>query len=213
MCKDLARVLRLFPGEKFALLQGQEHELHEFSRRPRENPLEIIVCFEGSEPRGGSLWWIHLGAKLEQPGAGRSATYFVAIGTKGEETGCVSDTLSKVHWDYAFSGQPNCERKPERHLQFGGGIHDRLSKFGYTPAWVAGMDKPRVPCLPICFVTLLHWAFLEFEHCEHIRKVLNEDWWTNLVRTAEEETIKEFVNSASEFFRTQKGSFLSKGYH
>lgn len=214
LCKDLARTVNMFPGEKFAVLQGDVHKLHEFARRPKENPLEIVVFFEGRDPRGKDLWWIHLGAKLEQPGADHSATYFMAIGKKGDEIGRVSETLSKVHWDYAFNMDSDRERKPERHLQFGGGIHEQLLEFGYSSAWVDGMDKPRVPGLPICFVTLMHWAFLEFGHCEHIKKIVDEEWWINLVRSAEEETIKEFVDAAAEFFRTQRNeSFLTKGYH
>lgn len=213
LCKSLVTVLNMFPGEKFALLQGQAHKLHEFVRKPKENPLELVVCFEGRDPRGKDLWWIHLGAKLEQPGSDHTATYFMAIGKKGDEPGRVSETLSKVHWDYAFGATTNNEKKPNRHLQFAGTIHDQLSEFGYSSVWT-GMDKPRIPSLPICFVTLMHWAFLEFGHCEHIKKIVNETWWISLVRKAEEETIRGFVDTASEFFRTQQTeSFLTKGYH
>ena len=218
LCKELLLKMNYFPGEKFTLIQDKRHLLETFTRKPHENPLKLVICFEVDDPRNrDASWWVHLGAQLEQSGGDRSATYMMAVGTKvdGELFGHVSDTLCKVHWDYEFRGTPKGERKPERHMQFGGRIHAELTDYGYKAFWTEGMDKPRIPNFPVCFVTLIHWAFLEFAHCDHIETVLKSSWWTKLVRNAEEKTLKPYFEGALNFFGKavdNDKSFLSHGY-
>jgi hypothetical protein len=221
LCRELITKIRGFPGEKFTLFQSKSHELESFIRKPHDNPLKSVVCFEAHDPRDKKIpWWVHLGVQLEQSLEDRSATYMMAIGTQNEDAfGHVSETLCKVHWDYEFAETPKEERKPERHMQFGGRVHTGLESYGYKPFWKKGMDKPRIPNLPVCFVTLIHWAFLEFAHCDHIAEVLMKPDWTDLVRQAEDRTLKPYFENATTFFartandrKNNKKSFFSAGY-
>lgn len=217
LCGKLYSGAKYFGGMEFSHLKTKIYGLKNFIDRPKDNPLNTVIYFEACDPRNRkAAWWVHLGVQLEQPGSAPSATYMMAVGVKGDGLGSVSNTLCKVHWDYEFGGTPSGERKPERHMQFGGRINAGLASYGYRAFWEEGMDKPRVPNFPVCFVILLHWAFLEFAHCEHVSALLSEKWWIDLVREAEEKTIQPYFERAVGFFRltaNKRKSFLTYGYY
>lgn len=216
LCKRLCFGATYFGAPEFSQLRTKIYQLKKFTTDSEDHPLDTVVCFEASDPKDlEAKWYVHLGVQLVQRGGGKSATYTMAIGSKADDFHNIAETFCRVHMDYQFVKSPKGELKPERHAQFGGSMPEALEGFGYKAGWLK-VDKPRMPNYPICFVLMLHWAFLEFAHCEHIAKILQERWWTNLVRDAEDMTIKEYFTNALNFFNLTANSgksFLSSGYH
>jgi hypothetical protein len=218
LCKALYQGATNISGREMLDFQRKLRELKKFTDAPEEFPLNTVVGFEAWDYRNPKeKWWVHLCALLEQDKGERSATYAMAI-RKKEDKGATEagETLCKLHLDYQFSAKVSKEAKPERHLQIGGRMPPVLEQFGYTRNWLKSTDKPRLPSFPFCFVLLMHWGFLEFAHCDHIGRILNDPWWANLVRKAENKILKPYFEGALGFFadtKLEKKSFITHGYH
>lgn len=156
----------------------------------QERPLSIIVQFAVTDPRSGAPHMLFLGTRLQppKPQSHAQVTHFL----------CLADAesfLAKVHADFDFHPEAQ-EKKPSPHVQMGGRIFEALLKHHPhnrpTVCWNEGMDKPRLPSLPICTALLWHWAFLEYDGSEQISGFLRAWHWRDLVKKAEAAVLRPY---------------------
>lgn len=216
ICLQLVKKLNHFNGQHFLGLQSQKPRLSTFLSAPDTRPLNALAWFEASDPRNREQpWWVYIGAEIMNT---NSATYCMAASPKTAEMGQCTQGVFRVHCDYQFEESPAIEGstpelKPERHWQIGGRVQSELADMGFTPSWAESSDKPRIPAIPTCFVLMLHWAFLEFRHCDHVADILEKPWWDSLAREAEEEILKPYFEQCSGFFTgVRSQSYFSKVY-
>lgn len=153
-------------------------------------PLSILVKFEVTDPRSGAEHILFLGTNLQppKPRSHAQATHFL----------CLADAetfLVKMHSDFDFYPEAQ-EKKPSPHVQMGGRVFEALLKqhpHGRpTVCWNEGVDKPRIPTLPLCTALLWHWAFLEYSGSEEVSGFLTAWHWKNLVKRAEEAVLRPY---------------------
>jgi hypothetical protein len=162
---------------KDAALQHKIRQTEEFIMKSKDS---LVLNVEFDIAKGGKRWKnidrVHIGTNLVwNPQPKRClASYFIAL---SHGTEC----KMKLHFDLDFDDAA-AERKPSPHVQGLGRMWDQT----YKCSWETDVDKPRVPCLPLCTPLLWHSAFCEFSTCDSVRGFLNQGWWRNLVRQAEE---------------------------
>lgn len=160
-----------------------------FLEDPKGRPLEVLVEFHVNDPRSQEPQIIYLGTKLRPPDLSSEpqVTHFLCLGDN-------ANLLTKVHHDRDFSTGAS-EKKPSTHIQMGGRVNPSLAaKAGGPCCWKEGVDKPRVPSIPVCTALLWHWAFLEYPEAEEIGPILRAWWWNQTVQKAEESILKPFFD-------------------
>jgi len=156
----------------------------------QDRPLNILVKFAVTDPRSQAAHTLLLGTRLQppQPKSHAQVTHFL----------CLADAesfLAKVHIDFDFHPEAE-EKKPSPHVQMGGRVFTSL--LGQHPhsrptvCWNEGIDKPRLPSLPICTALLWHWAFLEYSDSEQVSGFLTAWHWNELVKKAEAAVLRPY---------------------
>lgn len=162
-----------------------------FSQSKEDMPLNIVVCFDvttGSKQFGVEKMYLGTQLKPHRVAREQQVTHFFAL-TMG------NTCKVKLHIDLDFDVEAD-EPKPSPHIQIGGRSLE-ASKISFENSWDKHIDKPRLPGLPFCTPLLWHAAFMEFKDCESVKPFVNEGWWKNLVRDAENSLWEPFINDMS----------------
>lgn len=169
-------------------------------------PVNIIVKFSVTDPRSNASHTLLLGTRLQppQPQSHAQVTHFL----------CLADAesfLAKVHADFDFQPEAK-EKKPSPHVQMGGRVFESLlQKHPHsqpTVCWNEGVDKPRLPSLPICTALLWHWAFLEYHDSEQISGFLKAWHWKELVKKAEAAVLRPYFEDGLRMIDDHPGNGL-----
>jgi hypothetical protein len=182
--------------------------------------LNLHLRFKAQDPRAGrnaKAHWIELGSSVNSK-ADTLVTYLFAIGEEENDSTCKG--LRKVHFDLEPKNS-KAEPKPAIHLQFAGRCPDILLSSGYAQDafdyLLPGLDKPRIPSLPMCTALLLQWAFLEYQSSDdQIDKFIKTPEWQAVICAAERDILKTYFQKSHDWLAStanEKVSFLAYMYH